>query len=656
MMPRVTEATGVPGTTPHEPIRVLVVDDQELFRRGLTMLLAQDTDIEVVGEADDGIAGTDLADHAGARRGAARRPDAAPYGRGGLPGHQGGRAVGQDHHAHRLRRGGRPLRDGQERRLRLPAQGLLHRGGRAGDPRRQRGPVADQPVDGGQAASTSSSRCPSPTSSRAPRSSSPSASSRCCASSPAASTTARSPRSCSSPRTPSRTTSATSSRSSSSTRGWRPSCTPMKEKLLDLPVSGRRRRRSSQCASSQTASRRAGSRWPPRASSTAPHAEPDDADPRAHPGAHRGAPGRLGQRAPARPLHAALLADGRLRRRPAAAGARERRPRRMVEYWAHVQAFMPVDLWPVMQHRMADYREQRGKWGFTADPALEPGVLAAVRDRGPVTARDLDEEFAEGRAPRSTGAGTGRRPARSSTTSSWSATWRSPAAPASSRCSTTCPSGCCPAAVLAAPTPSRAEADLELVRRAARSHGVATAALPGRLLPDAGRPDTRAARRRRWSRPASSSRSPSRAGRAPAYLHRDARLPAPGRRAGPAQPVRPGRVGALAHRGALRLLLPDRDLRPGRQAACTATTCCRSCSATASWPGRPQGRPGDRAAARAGRVRRAGRAAETAEELAAELRRLAGWLGLDDVVVGERGDLAPSLAAVCGDRWAAWVA
>jgi two-component system NarL family response regulator len=57
----VTEATGVPGTNPHEPIRVLVVDDQELFRRGLTMLLAQDTDIEVVGEADDGIAGTDLA-------------------------------------------------------------------------------------------------------------------------------------------------------------------------------------------------------------------------------------------------------------------------------------------------------------------------------------------------------------------------------------------------------------------------------------------------------------------------------------------------------------------------------------------------------------------------------------------------------------------
>ena len=44
-----------------EPIRVLVVDDQELFRRGLTMLLAVERGIEVVGEAGDGIEGTNLA-------------------------------------------------------------------------------------------------------------------------------------------------------------------------------------------------------------------------------------------------------------------------------------------------------------------------------------------------------------------------------------------------------------------------------------------------------------------------------------------------------------------------------------------------------------------------------------------------------------------
>ncbi len=44
--------------------------------------------------------------------------------------------------------------------------------------------------------------------------------------------------------------------------------------------------------------------------------------------------------------------------------AAERRPRRLVEYWAHVQALMPVDLWPVMRHRMEEYRASRGKWGM----------------------------------------------------------------------------------------------------------------------------------------------------------------------------------------------------------------------------------------------------------------------------------------------------
>ena len=40
---------------------------------------------------------------------------------------------------------------------------------------------------------------------------------------------------------------------------------------------------------------------------------------------------------------------------------------------------------------------------------------------------------------------------------------------------------------------------------------------------------------------------------------------------------------------------------------------------------------------------------ETAEELAAELERLAGWLGLHTVVVEPRGDLAPALAALLPD-------
>ena len=48
-------------TPRREPIRVVVVDDQELFRRGLIMLVAAEEDIEVVGEASDGDEAAELA-------------------------------------------------------------------------------------------------------------------------------------------------------------------------------------------------------------------------------------------------------------------------------------------------------------------------------------------------------------------------------------------------------------------------------------------------------------------------------------------------------------------------------------------------------------------------------------------------------------------
>jgi DNA-binding NarL/FixJ family response regulator len=44
-----------------EPIRVAVVDDHEVFRQGLTMLLTMEDDMEVVGQAGDGIAASKLA-------------------------------------------------------------------------------------------------------------------------------------------------------------------------------------------------------------------------------------------------------------------------------------------------------------------------------------------------------------------------------------------------------------------------------------------------------------------------------------------------------------------------------------------------------------------------------------------------------------------
>ena len=43
------------------PIRVLIVDDHALFRRGLELVLAVEPDLEVVGEAADGIEAIDMA-------------------------------------------------------------------------------------------------------------------------------------------------------------------------------------------------------------------------------------------------------------------------------------------------------------------------------------------------------------------------------------------------------------------------------------------------------------------------------------------------------------------------------------------------------------------------------------------------------------------
>ena len=201
--------------------------------------------------------------------------------------------------------------------------------------------------------------------------------------------------------------------------------------------------------------------------------------------------------------------------------ASEKKPRRLVEYWAHVQALMPVELWPVMQHRMDHYRAQRGKWNTMVErPELEKSVLAEVRGLGASTARDLDDGL-----PR----------AKEQWGWNWSDTrkvldflYMSGDLAIAGRNSQfevlyDLPERVLPAEVLAAPTPTVEEASLELVRRAAVSHGVATAQClrdyyrmhndrvkpaiaslveAGELLP---------VRIEGWHRPA--------------YLHRDAKLP-----------------------------------------------------------------------------------------------------------------------------------
>jgi DNA-binding NarL/FixJ family response regulator len=54
------QAGASPDPAAPDPLRVVVVDDHELFRRGLRLLLEQEDDISVVGEAADGSAATVL--------------------------------------------------------------------------------------------------------------------------------------------------------------------------------------------------------------------------------------------------------------------------------------------------------------------------------------------------------------------------------------------------------------------------------------------------------------------------------------------------------------------------------------------------------------------------------------------------------------------
>ncbi|WP_370249241.1 winged helix-turn-helix domain-containing protein [Nocardioides sp.] len=323
--------------------------------------------------------------------------------------------------------------------------------------------------------------------------------------------------------------------------------------------------------------------------------------------------------------------------------ARPRQPRRLVEYWAHVQALMPVELWPLMQHRMDHYRSTRGKWAATVDDTTADLLRALVRERGPVTARDL--EAAVGGGPRST--------------EHWGWNWSTARKgldylfmigdlAIEGRAGTfevryDLPERVLPADVLALPVPDPADAARALVARAARSHGVASVA----CLADYYRMGTAPTRRAVAELVEAGELLPvSVAGwSAPAFLHRDARLP---RRVAAATLLSPfdplvwnrARTEALfgfhyrieiyvpaAQRRfgyyVLPFLLGDRlvarvDLKADRAGGRLLVP------AAHAEPGAPP---------------------ETAAALAAELERMAAWLGLGDVVVERRGDLAEALAA-----------
>jgi uncharacterized protein YcaQ len=320
------------------------------------------------------------------------------------------------------------------------------------------------------------------------------------------------------------------------------------------------------------------------------------------------------------------------------------RPRELFEFWGHEASLITVDLQPLFRWRMA--RAQEFAWGnmirvATQQPDLVAWVLDEVRDRGPITAAEIEHD-----APRST--------------DHWGWNWSvvkqalewlfyTGQVTAAERSTSFArrydlTERVLPPAVLEEPTPAYEDAVRRLVELSARALGVAA---EGELrdyfrLPVAGFKQAvvdlveggvlQPVRVQGWKQPA--------------YLHHEARLPRWVRAATLVSPFDPliwerartERLFDMTYRieiyvpapqrlygyYVLPFLLGDRfaarvDLKADRKAGVLQIP--------AAWiePGAdPE---------------------ETAGALAAELRRLAGWLGLSDIAAPGRGDLAAPLSA-----------
>ncbi len=316
-----------------------------------------------------------------------------------------------------------------------------------------------------------------------------------------------------------------------------------------------------------------------------------------------------------------------------------RRPRTVVEYWAHAAAFMPVELWPHMRHRMRSYEARGHEWeAVRHQPELVDSLVAEVAERGASTARELDDGL-----PR----------AKEHWGWNWSETkkvleylFASGLVAVAGRNRHferlyDLPERVIPRAHLEAPEPTVEEASIELIRRGAIAHGVGTQNDLRdyfRMRPELAGPALAAL-------VDSGELVPVRVEgvRRPAYLHRDAVLPRSVRARAllsPFDPVvwererteqlfdfhyrieiyvpEPRRVYGYY---VLPFLLGDRivarvDLKADRAAGVVMV---RGAYAE---PCAPE---------------------ETADELAAELFDLAGWLDAPGVVVAPRGDLAGPL-------------
>jgi uncharacterized protein len=323
--------------------------------------------------------------------------------------------------------------------------------------------------------------------------------------------------------------------------------------------------------------------------------------------------------------------------------------RALFEYWAHEASLVPVALHPLLRWRMA-----RGEaWGRMARMADEkPGyvqaVLDEVTDRGPIAASELSEPGVR-RGPW-WGWGDGKA------TMEW-LFWTGQVAVAERRNFERrydLPERVLPPEVLAVPTPPVEEAHRRLLAHAAAAHGVGTAA----DLADYFRIRVPEARPRLAELVESGELVPAEVEGwdRPAYLHADARLPRRIDRCALLSPfdslvfarARTERLFGFRLRlelyvpapkrvhgyYVLPLLLGERlvgrvDLKADRRRRVLLVP------GAFAEPGAAESRTAE---------------GELVAALAGELVRLAGWLGLDDVEVGERGELAVALRECLGSE------
>jgi hypothetical protein len=320
------------------------------------------------------------------------------------------------------------------------------------------------------------------------------------------------------------------------------------------------------------------------------------------------------------------------------------RKHRLFEYWAHEASLLPFDLQPLLRWRMARAERGQGTWRSIAHFAHErraevDAVLDRIAREGPRAASDFESK--------SEGGWWGWSDAkRVLEWLFWSGQLTTATRRASFERVYDLPERVFPATILAVPTPAEADAHRALLEHSARALGIATAS----DLRDYFRLSPADAKPRIEELAEAGVLIPVRVQgwRDLAYLHREAKQPRRAEGQALLSPFDPlvwdrGRTERLfgmryrieiytpAHKRVhgyyvLPFLLRDRlaarvDLKADRRARVLRVEAAHA---------EPEASP------------------DTAESLVAELRLMADWLGLDDILVARRGDLAPALASCAG--------